>query len=770
MKKLYIILIITIFGINTIEAYDNKIIIDFINHKLSTIANDDTFINLSDDSLKMNYLETVTIVTEKSRSVPGSGQYINSKKLALLNQTNVNNVLRTIPGISIRDEEGFGLRPNIGLRGTTVNRSSKVTLMEDGILIAPAPYADPAAYYFPSFSRMQGIEVLKGSSQIKYGPYTVGGAINMISSEIPIQFKGFARVAYGSFGTNQLTLRVGESRKYFDYIFEVNRMASNGFKELDNGGKTGFDRRDILGKIRWHNAVDAVIPQSLTLKYVNSVEKGNESYLGLTYHDFVNNPVRRYSATQKDFLDMNHNHTSLQYLIHPVKGLTITSTAYSATTFRDWSRVNAIGGQSLNNIMSDPYTHHLPYQIMVGKADGNINYQSAARTYFSKGIQTNAQYIFNSNAIVHNIQYGIRYHVDQADRYATLSTYRMTNGAMVLSGAGIKGNKENQIRNASSLATYFTYDLVYKGLKLSPGIRYENIAFSLENYGTNNIERRPTELKTATNKLDVVLPGFGLSYDVNKQINIFSGIHKGFSPPGTPRISNSDVQAKEETSINYEIGIRLNQNGINTGLTGFFNNYQNILGSDNLSGGGAGTGDMFNAGNANIRGIEFSLDYNLFTNLLLLNNSKLPISIAYTYTDARFLKSFKNAGGDWGTGQINANDYIPFITPHVLSAGIGFEKDNFNINLTGRYIGKTRIKPEQSKMIFPNDLMSNNEINAIESFSIIDLSTNYKVNKIFTIFSSINNITNSKKIIANLPNGYRPNMPLSINLGVKLDF
>ena len=171
---------------------------------------------LEQDTLKVKNIEQVTIVGDKAKSIPGSGQYISLRKLEKLNQPNINNVLRVIPGVNIRDEEGFGLRPNIGLRGTPVNRSSKITLMEDGILIAPATYADPSAYYFSTFARMQSVEVLKGSSQIKYGPYTIGGAVNLVSTTIPNVFKGFAQISYGSFATNQQRIWVGDSRKNFD--------------------------------------------------------------------------------------------------------------------------------------------------------------------------------------------------------------------------------------------------------------------------------------------------------------------------------------------------------------------------------------------------------------------------------------------------------------------------------------------------------------------------------------------------------------------------
>ncbi|MFN5879179.1 MAG: TonB-dependent receptor plug domain-containing protein, partial [Flavobacteriales bacterium] len=118
------------------------------------------------DSLRLIETQSVSIIGGQSKFVGGSGQKITPTQLQKLNQPDINKVLRTVPGVQIRDEDGFGLRPNIGLRGTPVNRCAKITLMEDGMLIAPAAYSDPAAYYFPTFTRISAVEVLKGSSQI----------------------------------------------------------------------------------------------------------------------------------------------------------------------------------------------------------------------------------------------------------------------------------------------------------------------------------------------------------------------------------------------------------------------------------------------------------------------------------------------------------------------------------------------------------------------------------------------------------------------------
>ena len=353
-----------------------------------------------------------------------------------------------------------------------------------------------------------------------------------------------------------------------------------------------------MGKIRWHSAIGADIQQSLTLKFLTMSEAGNETYLGLTYQDFQANSIRRYAATQRDILDMNHRHASLTHTIALSPGMNLTTSLYAARTFRDWARVNSIGGVSIANLLADPASNSNAYQIMTGQADGNLNYQSAARTFLVSGLQSNWSYRFDTGSMQHHLQAGMRLHQDEADRYATQSAYLMSNGDMRLNIAGIKGNAENQIRQAKSFAGYLQYEVLIKKFSITPGLRYEAMELAFDNYGNNDNARAGNALKFASNKLDILLPGVGISYAWKENMRFFGGVHRGFSPPGMPSVNSKVSQAQSETAINYELGYRVNKKNFKSQVIAFVNNYQNILGSDNVSSGGAGTGDMFNAGKA----------------------------------------------------------------------------------------------------------------------------------------------------------------------------
>ena len=133
----------------------------------------------NDSKRQLTQIEEITIVGSASnaKQMAGAATFIGPDRLEAFHHSDIQKVLREVSGISLQIEDGYGLRPNISIRGVATERSSRITLLEDNILIAPAPYSAPSAYYFPTMGRMHAVEVLKGPAAISQGPYTIGGAL-----------------------------------------------------------------------------------------------------------------------------------------------------------------------------------------------------------------------------------------------------------------------------------------------------------------------------------------------------------------------------------------------------------------------------------------------------------------------------------------------------------------------------------------------------------------------------------------------------------------
>lgn len=278
-------------------------------------------------------------------------------------------------GVNFYEEDGFGLRPNISLRGTSPERSAKISIMEDGVLIAPAPYSAPAAYYFPSVARMQAVEILKGSSQIQYGPFTTGGAINFVSAQIPNTFQGQVRASYGSFETSQLHARVGDQKETVGYMVEFLNHASNGFKNLPSGANTGFDINDVVAKFRVNSRKEASLQQSLEAKFQYSDQDSNETYLGLTDEDFANAPFDRYAASQVDNITTEHVQLMLTHTLDFTKDLRLTTQAYHNKFSRNWYKLNDVSANGekvgITDILSNPEQFSSHMAIIRGDEDAS---------------------------------------------------------------------------------------------------------------------------------------------------------------------------------------------------------------------------------------------------------------------------------------------------------------------------------------------------------------------------------------------------------------
>jgi Fe(3+) dicitrate transport protein len=708
-------------------------------------------------------LSEVTVMTSGYsglKDIPGSVSYISPKALAKFSYTDINRTLRAVPGVNLQEEDGFGLRPNIGLRGTGTERSSKITLMEDGVLMAPAPYAAPAAYYFPTIGRMQAVEILKGSSQIKYGPYTTGGAINLISTQIPNGFAARVNLLAGSYGGRNLHVNVGNSHKNIAYMAETYQYSSDGFKQLDGGGNTGFDKKDYLAKIRVNTNEDAKIYQSLTFKVGQVNEISNETYLGLTQEDFDKTPYRRYAGSQVDQIKVNQTQLSLTHVARFSDFFDVTTTAYRTDLARNWYKLYKVKDNNgteagISDILDDPGTYRGAYDIITGSTSTNsdaLMVKANNRVYYAQGVQTILGFKFNTNNISHDIDLGIRFHKDQMDRFQWVDEYAMDNGVMQLTNAGTPGTESNRIESASAFASYVQYKLIIGKFTAIPGLRYENITLSRVNYGKTDPGRTGVDLSERSNKVRVFIPGIGLNYEFSKQLSAFAGVHKGFSPPG------SKEGTRPEESVNYELGTRLTKHGISSEAVIFVNDYSNLLGTDLAAAGGGGTTELYNAGEVLTKGLEFQLSYDLLTPRPD-TRFRLPLSIVYTYTDSEFQNSFDSENDSWGN--VSAGDEFPYLANHQFTFILGLEHAKFNVNLSGRYIGAMRTMPGQGP------IPANEKTDA---YFVLDASANYAIHKYISLFANGTNLTNKAYLVARRPSGLRPGMPIAFNVGIKANF
>ena len=349
----------------------------------------------------------------QARNRTGSAYYISPQEIQKMGYTDINRMLKAVPGVNVYEEDGYGLRPNISLRGTKAERSEKITLMEDGILAAPAPYSAPAAYYFPNAARMQAVEVVKGSSQVQYGPFTTGGAINMVSTAIPTKFLAKLNATYGTNNTLKSHINVGDQKKYFGYMVEYLRYQSDGFKHFENKQYAGFKRNDLVAKFRVNTAKTEGANHSFELKAGYADEDSNETYVGLTQADFARTPFLRYVGSQKDQLTTRHYQWVGTYLLQFSPRLKFTTNFYYNTFFRNWYKLESVKygtsaseKRTIGQILADPETNAPYFDILSGKTDSRVFYndyerlkdnpglslRANYRTYFSRGVQTKAEY------------------------------------------------------------------------------------------------------------------------------------------------------------------------------------------------------------------------------------------------------------------------------------------------------------------------------------------------------------------------------------------
>lgn len=689
---------------------------------------------------------------DEVKRASGSAHYLDHETLEKFDYRDINRVLRQVPGVYLVEEEGYGLRPNIGIRGSGTDRNSRITVMEDGVLIAPAPYAAPAAYYFPTMSRISAVEIRKGSASVVAGPRTTGGALNLVSTPIPTNASGEVDVALGSDATLLAHGWAGAMGERFGGLIEGVRQQTDGFKRIDGGGDTGYGLNDAVAKLRWISGTDAKRYQQLDFKIGHNTQDSDETYLGLTDADFAADPNRRYAASRLDNIQTEQDLYELRHLIELSDRVDLTTVAYRTEFSRNWYKLNDVQGQSIANILADPAAYSQQYAWITGTADSAadaLRLRNNNRSYYAQGIQSVLGIGFEGGASAHDLEIGLRLHRDQEDRYQDDDRYRMLGGNLVLTTDGAPGTQENRVGDAEALSFYAQDTITFGRWILTPGVRYERIDLSRTNYSTAT-GLRDVVLSVNETEVDAVIPGFGATWLLDDDLSLFASVHRGFNPPGPASGSES------EKSVNAEFGLRYSREALNTELVGFVSDYSNLVGTCTASSGGnCNIGDQYDGGEARVSGLEASLGYDFGQGGAL----SFPVSLSYTFTRAEFRNSFSSSFEEWG--DVESGDRLPYLPEHLLHAEAGVVGERWRLALAANYVDEMRTVAGSGAIPAGQ---------GTDSAVVWDLSAGFKLDDQAELYARIENLSDEEYVVARRPAGARPGQPLSAFVGIRLAF
>ena len=696
--------------------------------------------------MEMNTVETVTIVGSQE-DVAGSATVLSNEDLAKMVDTDIHKILSAVPGVYVRTEDGYGLRPNISIRGTAPDRSGKVTLMEDGVLIAPAPYTSASAYYFPTTGRIHAVEVLKGPAAITQGPSTIGGAINMISTPIPDTTGGSITSEMGGDGLSRTHMTFGLNSGKLSGLLEVHNHSADGFDSIMNvGGNTGFDKSDTLAKLRYTSGV-----HQLTVKMLEVDETSNQTYVGLSQASFDMSPRKRYGMSKYDVMNNDGDQTSFAY-VGDFEAFTVRATMWSNDYHRDWFKVD-----KANNTKAHGVEDGIDEVIAAANA-GDVNAQAILdgdlavtvklkhnnRFYTNEGMQFDV----SKQIGMHDLTFGYR---DMEDSESRLQSYECTDqaaggalSALVSCSTGFTGSN-NRLRTTTATSWFMQDTITMGALAVTVGHRSEEFD-KVELRWDDGVPTR-TMLNSSYPKSssgDYSTTGVGATYDMNENLKLVAGFHQGMSP-----VFGGDA----EQADNMELGFRYNKDVTALEVMYFASDYANLVGEcKNSSGGDCEAGDTFSGGEVDVSGLEVSAS----TIIEGSDNISYPMALTWATVSSEFQSSFDS---DY-FGTVAAGDDVPYLPESQLAAVVGFVTDQ-------GLSGDVRIAKYGSTCSTAQCGAFEN----IEAYTFIDLSLRQKVSEKMTIYTVIENITDDADIVARAPkNGARSQKPKSMKFGFTFNF
>ena len=699
------------------------------------------------DSVKELNMPQIEILAQRDRilsKVPGSVSVLDFKCIRKIAPMHGNELFRKIPGLNVVDEEGAGLRLNIGIRGLDPDRSRNVLVLEDGIPVALNPYGEPELYFTPPIDKMTTVEVLKGSGQILFGPQTTGGVVNLISANPPEKESSTLRFRAGTGGF------VSTYASYGNTIDKIGFVVSYLNKRADKIGATRFNLHDISAKMRIALSEKAKIGIKLGLYD----EQSNSTYIGLTQNMYDKGGQDYLRMAPNDLLPVRRYHFSATHQYRLNKQLQLQTTAFAYSTTRDWRRQDFSFSSSAANrtgiVWGDPAIPGGAIYMLKTNTHRNRQFEVA-------GVESQIKWKTEK----HLLQAGSRVLSEKADEQLLIGN----------APTAVGGNlRDVELRKGQAISVYVHDKITLsKKLDVNMGVRYEQFGYGRNilrgRFNVNGMTITADTNLLASSSMMAILPGLGFNYKLKEHAIIFGGIHKGFAPPRTKDAITAEGMAmdiQQEESWNTELGVRIALGkSLNAEATLFSMDFKNQIIPISQSSGNANATGLANGGRTKHRGAEASISFDLgkamAKNYSLVFASNATI-ISSRYAADRFITAT-------GMKTNIKNNKLPYAPSLIFNNSIEFESSKgAGIRLSGNFTGK-QFADELNTIAASAD----GRIGMIDSRYITDFTGFVKLPKKDIVFNlAVKNLTNERYIASRRPQGIRVGIDRQVVLGVEV--
>ncbi len=695
---------------------------------------------------RVDVVGTASVATR----APGSAAVIDARTLEESRVFNVNEALRKVPGVHVREEEGVGLRPNIGIRGMNPTRSTKTLLLEDGLPLSFAPYGDNASYYHPPIDRYESIEVSKGSQVIRFGPQTAGGLINYITPEPQRELGGFVGLSGGNRGyLNGHVMVTGNGA-----------IADIYHKQSDGARDNMHSRLDDVN-FKWAGQLND--DHKLVLRATHFREHSQLTYSGLTQAEYTNLGPR-YNPFKNDFFDANRTGLSATHEWRLNADSKVLTSIYGAYDDRDWWRQAA---QSTECNVGSARTNGTPLSATTldGNTSSDCRYNGRLRKYTTLGIDSRIQQRHELFGVAGNFEAGVKFHHEVQDRkqlqYASYEAYR--NG--VTSSPGVTYVQEDQERRTQAWSAFVAnrFEMSEK-FAVTPILRVENIQHK-------RVLRQTTTGASGETSFTEFVPGIGATYAIDERNMIYGGVHKGFSPPrvedalratsgSSASATVQSVDLNAERSVNAELGLRSSPTkNVALDVALFRNDFSNLVQVGSIAGGGS-TG--YAEGKALLQGVEAAAQFDQLTTAV---DGNLFMRLAFTHLSTAEQKSlFKvvspHTGGPYGA----VGNRLPYAPENLATVTLGYRAPaNWNVRAEYVYVGEQFADFDNLTAVD-----ASGQKGVIDAYGIWNAVANYTVGKA-TFFIAGKNLSD-KTYIVDRTRGIQVGMPRTFQAGMKYAF